>query len=107
MGVGVGVIAQMHGRFSIGVGSMLVLYGLLVTAIAWMGWKRHPLAFGLMVSATVLHILVVGSTANGSKVWWLWLVEIPLVATIVCLMVPSTRRLLGHGPSHDEASDQA
>ena len=94
--LGLGTIIQWHGRFSLGVGAMLVLYGLGVLGIAWLGRRRHPLAFGAMTAASVLHALVVVSTARGSGAWWLWLLLVPVLATLVCLMAPSTRRALGH-----------
>lgn len=94
--LGILTMLQRHGRFSVGVGGMLVLYGLGVIGLAWLGQRRHPLAFGAMTAATVLHALVVVSTARGSGVWWLWLVLVPVLVTLVCLMWPSSRRELGH-----------
>lgn len=94
--LGVATIVQWHGRFSLGVGAMLGLYGLGVLGIAWLGRRHHPLAFGAMTAATVLHGLVVVSLARGGGAWWLWLLLVPLVATFACLMAPATRRVLGH-----------
>ena len=100
--VGLGAMLQFHGRFSLGVGLMLVLYGLGVMAAAWLGYKRHLLAFGAMVSVTLLHIAVVASTARGSRATWLWWFEIPLVVTLVCLLVPSSLRALGRLPRTED-----
>ena len=95
IGVGVASILQFEGRFSLGVGVMLVIYGLGVLGAAWLGRHQHILAFGAMTSVTVLHGLVIASTANGSHAWWLWPFLVPVAVTFVCLMWPSTRRALG------------
>ncbi|MGD7731788.1 hypothetical protein ACQCX5_02360 [Propionibacteriaceae bacterium G57] len=96
--LGVSVMAQGHGRFSVGVGAALLVYGVAVAGIAWLGWKKHPLAFGPMMGANVLHAMVIASTANGSKALWLWFGLIPVVASIVALLWPSTRAEFGRGP---------
>lgn len=93
--VGVASILQFHGRFSLGVGAMLVLYGLMVLAAAWLGRGRHPLAFGAMTTVSLLHATVIASTANGSDAWWLWPFLVPVIVTLVCLMLPSSREALG------------
>ncbi|MGD8213540.1 hypothetical protein [Aestuariimicrobium sp. Y1814] len=89
------VMAQGHGRFSLGVGAALLGYGALVAAIAWLGWKRHPLGYGPLVGVTLLHGCVVASTAWGSQAWWLWFGLLPALVAIVCLLAPVVREEFG------------
>ena len=104
--LGVAVVAQLHGRFSLGVGAMLLIYGLGMAGVAWLGWKRHPLAFGAMFFLSLLNAMVIISTANGSKAWWLLGALVAPVITLGCLLMPSARAELGHGAAaHREVLD--
>lgn len=79
--VGVAVVAQLHGVFSIGVGAMLLLYGLLVAAIGSVALRGRTWATGPVVAAAVLHVLVVVAVAgNANPLWWAAL--LPLLATV-------------------------
>lgn len=99
--VGVVSVLQFHGRFSLGIGAMLLIYGASVIGVAWLGRRHHPLAYGAMTFVTILHGFVIGSTAYGSRAWWLWLLLVPVVFTIGCLIHPDTRRTLGHYTERD------
>lgn len=92
--VGAVAFAQGHGRFSWGVGSVLVVYGLLVMLLAILLWRRVALAQGLVIASSLLHIGVLWSVASGE---WAWLVRglilIPLAAVVACLL-PATREVL-------------
>lgn len=104
--LGVAVVAQLHGRFSLGVGAMLLIYGLGMAGVAWLGWKRHPLAFGAMFFLSLLNAMVIISTANGSKAWWLLAALVAPALTLGCLLMPSARAELGHGAeAHREVLD--
>ena len=94
-GLGFSALLQQHGRFSVGVGVALLLYGLMVGLVAWLGWRKQPLAYGPLVALSVLHGMVIASTANGSSVWWLWLGLIPVAAAVVCLLLPVVRTEFG------------
>lgn len=98
VGLAVSVMAQGHGHFSLGVGLALLMYGALVTGIAWLGWLRHPFGYGPIMAVNVLHGCVIASTAMGSQAWWLWFGLVPVVVAILCLLVPEVRTEFGRGP---------
>ena len=97
VGLAVAVMGQGHGRFSLGVGLSLLMYGALVGGISVLAWRRHQLAYGPIVAVNVLHGLVIASTASGSQVWWLWFGLVPVVVAIACLLLPRVRAELGRG----------
>lgn len=97
VGLAVTVMGQGHGRFSLGVGLSLLLYGALVAGIALLAWLKHPLGYGPIVAVNVLHGCVIASTALGSQAWWLWLGLIPVVVAVGCLLLPDVRAELGRG----------
>lgn len=92
--VGIGSMLQQHGRFSIGVGAMLVIYGLFVGFAALAGWRAWPLARGGMVSLALLHLMSSVSIARGSGTAWMWLSAALALATVVAAVMPSTRAWL-------------
>ncbi|RMB58859.1 hypothetical protein [Tessaracoccus antarcticus] len=97
VGVGVGSIAAAHAAFSIGIGAVLIGYGLLVAFGAWLGARRNPFARGLIVAPALLHIATVASlmqSAETPQVVGLGAVLLLLVATVVAAVLPSTRLAL-------------
>lgn len=100
MGVGLASMLQQHGVFSLGVGSMLLIYGALVALVALAGLKRWPLARGGLVASSLLHVMVGISTLQGSHAYWLLIPTALAAATLVGAIMPSTRVFL-EGP--DEA----
>lgn len=79
-------LAQAHGRFSTGVGSMLLMYGLVVLLLGVAALRGVPAVRGAVVAAGLLHVIVVASmAANGApSLWWL---ELPLVLTLGAALV--------------------
>lgn len=92
MAVGVGSLMARHGRLSIGVGAILICYGALVLAIGAAGWHRMSIASGGLVASSILHILVLGSSARGDFAWLVWLLVLVPVTIVVCTLMPATRR---------------
>ncbi|MGJ6979402.1 hypothetical protein ACSDQ9_02560 [Aestuariimicrobium soli] len=88
--VGVAVVAQVHGIFSVGVGAMLLLYGLMVGAIGVVAVRGRGWSSGAVVAAAVLHVLVVVAIARHANPWW-WALLVPLVATAVAGVLARVR----------------
>lgn len=95
--VGAGVsLGAGHAGFSAGVSAMLALYGLLVAGIGVMLWRRVALGFGLGVALSLLHLLAFTSLAHGHWAWPLLVAAAVSLATLVLLLLPRSRRALGH-----------
>ena len=97
VGVGVGSIAAAHAAFSLGIGAVLIGYGLLVLFGAWLGARRNPWARGLIVAPALLHIATAASlmqSADTSQVVGAAAALVLLVATVVAAVLPSTHRAL-------------
>ncbi|WP_022910394.1 hypothetical protein [Aestuariimicrobium kwangyangense] len=88
--LGVVVAAQRHGIFSVGVGVMLLLYGLLVGAVAWWARRGRLWTTGPMVAAALLHLLVVVAIAPDANAWW-WALVLPLAMTAALALVARVR----------------
>lgn len=91
----VGVLAQGHGRFSLGIGVMLAIYAASMAVAAWAGWRVHRLAYGAMMGLSVVNAFVVASTANSSHALWLWPLLLPVLVTIGALLTRSARAAFG------------
>lgn len=65
VGIGIASLASNHAMFSAGIGAVLIGYGLVVLLGAWLGWRRHPLARGLIVAPAILHIATAVSLIQG------------------------------------------
>lgn len=92
IGVGIGALAQLHAGFSVGIAAVLIVYGLAIGAAGWLAVRGHQWVSGIIVAAAVLHVLAVGEMALNSDAWWLWLIELPLVATVVLGALSRSRR---------------
>lgn len=97
IGLAISVMAQGNGDFSLGVGLSLLMYGLLVAGVTVLGARRSTLGYGPIVGVNVLHGCVIASTAMGSQAWWLWFGLVPVVAAILCLLLPDVRVEFGRG----------
>ncbi len=97
----VGVVSMFsgHATFSSGIGFMLVAYGLVIALGAWLGWRRHVLARGLIVApallnlATCISLLSAGDLAQSIGAA---LGACLFAATVVAVLLPSSRAALGH-----------
>lgn len=65
VGIGIASLASNHALFSAGIGAVLIGYGLVVCLGAWLGWRRHPLARGLIVAPAILHVATAISLMQG------------------------------------------
>lgn len=64
--VGIASLLTNNGLFSAGIAAMLLMYGALLTAIAWGCWRGNRWANGAVVASNLLHLLVSISMARGS-----------------------------------------
>lgn len=55
-GVGVAVVIA-GGEYSVRIGVMLIFYAVLVAAGAWLGLRRHWLAFGAIITPALIHLV--------------------------------------------------
>lgn len=92
--VGIGALVQRHGRFSAGVGAMLLLYGAFVALAAWGAWRGASLSRGGIVTAALIHLFMGQSIArNGQPLAWLAF-ALALVTLVAAVTPASTRALL-------------
>lgn len=83
-GAAIGVAATSHGQFSGGIAAVLVVYAVLVAAVAWLAWRGVSAATGMLVAIGVLHLLVVVSLARaGGAPLWLVCAGVLALTTIV------------------------
>jgi hypothetical protein len=91
--LGVGSALQFHGRFSAGVGIMLVLYGALLGWIAYAAWRQKYYVRGALLASALLNLAVAVSSLSSNVP--LWGVITLLSAVIVgCAVLPSTSQAL-------------
>ncbi len=89
VGLGIGSSVQSHGRFSIGVGIMLLLYGALLGWIAFTTWRQRFYIRGALVGSALLNLAVAVSSLPSNVA--LWSVVAVLSAVIAgCGVLPST-----------------
>ena len=89
IGLGIGSSVQSHGRFSIGVGIMLLLYGALLGWIAFTTWRQRFYIRGALVGSALLNLAVAVSSLSSNVA--LWSVVAVLSAVIAgCGVLPST-----------------
>ncbi len=102
-GLAIGSAVQSHGRFSIGVGVMLLLYGALLGWIAWTTWRQRFYIRGALVGSALLNLAVAVSSLSSNVA--LWSVVAVLSAVIaVCGVLPSTTQAMkrARGDSGDD-----
>lgn len=100
VGFGIASLASNHQLFSAGIGAMLIGYGLLVSLGAYLGWRRNPLARGLIVAPALLHVAIAFNLLQGGDVPQRVGAGIALAvsaATVVAAVLPSTRAALDGG----------
>ena len=91
IGIGLATALQRHGRFSAGVGAMLLIYGVFVAAVAWAGWRALPLARGGIVTGAIIHAMVAWTTARTGQPW-AWPVFVLALVILVCAVTPAATR---------------
>jgi len=89
VGVGIGAAVQTHGRLSIGVGIMLVLYGLLLGWIAYTTWRQRFYIRGALVGSALLNLAVAVSSFSSNVLLW-GVVAVLAAVIVICGMLPST-----------------
>lgn len=95
--VGLGSVAAQWSRFGFGIGMVLVVYGVLVGAGAWLGMRRSRVGLGLMVAPALLHLAVavdLGLHGDTPQRVGAWLAAALFVTILVAAFMPSTRRAL-------------
>jgi len=93
IGLAIGSAIQPHGRFSIGVGVMLLLYGALLGWIATATWRLRFYIRGALVASALLNLAVSLSSLSSNIA--LWSVVGVLSAIIAgCGVLPSTTQAL-------------
>lgn len=95
VGFGIASLASGHGTFSVGIGIMLVAYGLILAFGAWLGWRRHPLARGLIVAPALLNLATALSllqTDDPAQRVGAVMAAALLAATILAAVLPCKQR---------------
>lgn len=96
--IGVGAIAQFHGRFSAGVGAMLLTYAAALGWVGYAAWRCRFYSRGVLVATGMLHLLVaLSSLSAGNVAVWVSVAALS-AATVVCAMLPSTAAAIRVGP---------
>jgi len=89
VGLAIGSAVQSHGRFSIGVGVMLLLYGALLAWIAIAAWRLRFYIRGALVGSALLNLAVaLSSWSSNIPVWSAVAVLSAVIAG--CGVLPST-----------------
>lgn len=95
--VAIAVMIARQAIFSAGVAVMLALYGVLVTCVGALLWRRAPMAFGAGVTCSLIHTLVLINLARGDHGLLFGLLAVVPVVALVCLFTPAARRDFGRG----------
>ena len=97
IGMGMASIAARWAVFGWGIGIVLIVYGLLVGAGAWLGVRRWPFARGLMVAPALLHLATAVSLATSDDLpqrIGALVSAVVFAAIVVGAILPSTRKAL-------------
>jgi hypothetical protein len=87
--LGVGSALQFHGRFSAGVGIMLVMYGSLLGWIAYAAWRQRFYIRGALLASALLNLGVAVSSLSSNVPLWS-LITVLSAVIVVCSVLPST-----------------
>ena len=91
--LGVGSALQFHGRFSAGVGIMLVMYGALLGWIAYAAWRQRFYIRGALLASALLNLGVAVSSLSSNVPLWS-LVTVISAVIVVCAVLPGTTQAL-------------
>ena len=101
--IGIGSIAELHGRCSVGVGVMLLAYAALLGWVGYSAWRRRFYSRGMLVGTGLLHLAVaVSSMSAGNLPVWIAVAAVSAV-TIAGAMAPSTATALRISSRTDES----
>lgn len=98
--MGVASIASRWALFGVGIGVVLIVYGLLVGVGAWLGIRRLALARGMMVAPALLHLASALSLATSNGIpqrIGAVTAAVVFAGIVVAAILPSTRRALNAG----------
>lgn len=91
--LGVGSALQFHGRFSAGVGIMLVMYGAMLGWIAYAAWRQRFYIRGALLASALLNLGVAVSSLSSNVPLWS-LITLLSAVIVVCAVLPSTSQAL-------------
>lgn len=109
IGIGVASIAARFATFGIGIGIMLIVYGVLVGLGAWLGLKRIALARGLMVAPALLHLASAISLVGGGDTpqrIGAGIAAACFAVIVVAALLPGTRLALSSVDQHPDPGQQ-
>ncbi len=105
--IGIGSIVQWHGRFSAGVGIMLLAYGAILAWIGWAAWTCRFYVRGALVASSLLHLLLaLSSLGAGNVLVWLLVAALNLVI-LVCAFAPPTTAALRRARRTDDPPESS
>ncbi len=91
--LGIGSALQFHGRFSAGVGIMLLLYGAMLGWIAYAAWRQKFYIRGALLASALLNLgVAVSSLASNVPLWSV--ITLISATIVVCAILPSTSQAL-------------
>jgi hypothetical protein len=91
--LGVGSVLQFHGRFSAGVGIMLLMYGALLGWIAYAAWRQRFYIRGALLASALLNLGVAVSSLSSNVPLWS-VITLVSATIVVCAILPSTTQAL-------------
>lgn len=97
IGIGIAAMATRGAVFGVGVGIMLIVYGLFVGMGAYLGFRRSGLARGLIVAPALLHLASCVSLAMAGDIPQLVgsvVAGLVFVVIVVAALLPATREAL-------------
>lgn len=97
VGAGIWSFVSHSEELGLSVGIMLLIYGAIILAIAWLAWMRQAFAWGLLVAVSLLNACTAASFLQTTSSGQFWLAAGWLafsVATGVLSMLPQTRTAL-------------
>ena len=95
VGIGVATLVVNSRLFGAGIAAVLVVYGASLMLIAWLVLKRQAWALGIVVAASLLHLMVVGSfltTTDRSQFVGSLVVAPFVLATVIASVLAVGRR---------------
>ena len=95
VGIGMATLVVNSRLFGAGIAAVLVVYGASLMLIAWLVLKRHAWALGIVVAASLLHLMVVGSfltTTDRSQFVGSLVVAPFVLATVIASVLAVGRR---------------
>lgn len=95
--LGAVAIAVNPRTFGVGIGGILICYGALLVAVAWLAATGRRWAMGLIVASSLLHLLVLGSFISALPGDWVPFGVSVAVASLVLVTLVSALVVVGRG----------